>query len=320
MLNNKNGFITVVLLAIVVIGISLVLLIPYLRSLDSNNSTGPKVATTIYPLYDIVRNVAGENVETVLLLPPGASPHTFDPSPGDLQEIAGSDTVFMIGHGLDDWTADIATSAGVDSLKVVDTNIILMENEEDGHHDHEDDESHDEVDHEDDHDHGPINPHYWLSIPNAILITQTVSEELSQLYPELSGTFKTNADEYIATLSDLQTEFELSLTGASPQIATFHNAWGYFAESLDIEIVTTFEEYAGQEPSASYLAEFQEHIEEHQVTVIFAEPQLSTNALEPIAADLGATISILDPLGGVEGRETFVDLMRYNVSQIVATI
>src|SRR5262245_12050372 len=72
-----------------------------------------KVAATIFPLYDLVRQVAGPAVDVVLLVPPGASPHTFTVKPGTVRALTGCVAVFTIGHGLDDWSTRLAQEAGV---------------------------------------------------------------------------------------------------------------------------------------------------------------------------------------------------------------
>src|SRR5712691_1931950 len=72
-----------------------------------------KVAATIFPLYDLVRQVAGSGVEVVLLVPPGASPHTFAVKPGTVRALTGCVAVFTIGHGLDDWVTRLAQEVGV---------------------------------------------------------------------------------------------------------------------------------------------------------------------------------------------------------------
>jgi ABC-type Zn2+ transport system substrate-binding protein/surface adhesin len=64
--------------------------------------------------------------------------------------------------------------------------------------------------------------------------------------------------------------------------------------------------------------EFQRTVRATGVRVLFTEPQLSVAPLRPIARDLGVTLSVLDPLGGVSGRETYVDLMLFDARQVAA--
>lgn len=252
-------------------------------------SVDQKVATTIFPLYDITRNIAGNSIEVVLILPTGASPHTFEPTPQEIKALQGSNAIFSIGHEVDNWSIKLAKTAGIGKQITVDENIDLIEG----------------------------NPHYWLSVKNAVLIADQVTSELSDLYPEYQDLFKRNSEAYKAKLTNLDKDIKSQIGDKQIQIATFHEAWDYFAQDYDIEVVASFEEYPGKEPSPAYLANFQKEIRSSSVKVIFAEPQFSTAQLIPIATDLGIQISTLDPIGGVEGRDSYESTMRYNLERIL---
>jgi hypothetical protein len=96
------------------------------------------------------------------------------------------------------------------------------------------------------------------------------------------------------------------------RIATFHDAFSYFAEAYGLDVVATFEPYPGLEPSPRFVIEFQRNIRAAAVRVVFTEPQRSIDALRPIARDLGVTLAVLDPLGGLPGRESYIDLLRFD--------
>jgi ABC-type Zn uptake system ZnuABC Zn-binding protein ZnuA len=288
--------------------------------------SGNKVAATIFPLYDIVKNIAGESLDVVLVLPPGASPHTYDPSPSEVRAIAGSRAMFAIGHGLDNWSQLLTRSADINKIVIVDRNIALIEGGHD--HDHHDNDPHQDQDHEeakpedDDHDeeHGK-DPHYWLSVANAILIAAQVKDELAELFPEYSQEFEENYKVYQQKLSGLKEQIDTDFKNLPDnRIATFHNAWAYFAKDHNLNIIATFEEYPGQEPSVNYLREFQNKLRKEKIRVIFSEPQFATKSLEPIANDLGVTISVIDPIGGVEGKGSYMQLMRYNADKILEAL
>ena len=303
---------------IIFLTIILTLLLGVFYSLNSNNfrniSDKPKVAATIFPLYDIVRNIAGDEVDTVLLLPPGASPHTFDPSPADLRALAGSHTLFAVGHGLDNWAMRMADSAGITEIVIVDKNIDLLEADDD--HDDEDEDEHDED--ENDNDEYNYDPHYWLSVKNAIKIADQVRDQLTIAFPQSSAEFDANYQLYVQRLEmlDEQITSELSELG-DPSIATFHNAFAYFAKDYPVTIAAVFEEFPGREPTARYISEFRQEVIRNNIRVVFAEPQFSPNALTPIANDIGVSLSTLDPLGGVEGRDAYESMMIYNVNQVI---
>lgn len=273
----------------------------------------PAVSATIFPLYDIARNVAGDSVEVNLILPSGASPHTFGPTPSTLKAISRSDLVFAIGHSLDSWTESLAEGTGA-RVVIADRGIDVRSSEGRDEHAHDEDRGHEDGGH----GHGPTDPHYWLDISNAATIAATIADELASEYPHLSRDFMRNRDVYVSKLDLLYDELKARVTEAEDhRMVTLHNAWFYFAESLGLEIVGTFEPSAGREPTPKYLAELMHEVEEAGVSVIYAEPQLSERSIRAFTEDLGLSLGILDPLGGVAGRESYEDLMRYNVSVIV---
>jgi len=288
------------------------------------------VATTIFPLYDITQQVAGDKFEVVLMLPPGASPHTFDPQPSLLKDLQGSQAFFAIGHGLDDWTTVVAESINA-PIVTVDDDINLRESEESHkehvdeegpEHEHELKDEHADVHKEDTdahegHDHGPVDPHYWLSLNNAKQITMNIANELSELDPENANTYITRAEAYVEKIVALEIETKDTTESIlNKNIISLHDAWYYFAEDFELNLVGTFEPSAGKEPTPQYILSLQEEIADHDVLVLFIEPQLSQSSIKSFADDNNLGIAIIDPLGGVDGRNTYLELMRYNIYQV----
>lgn len=260
---------------------------------------GVKVAATIFPLYDIVRQIAGPVADVVLVLPPGASPHTFEPAPSTVRALAGAQVLFVVGHGLDDWAARLARGAGVTRLVVLDGGIALR--------------------HAGDAAHGRVDPHYWLSAPNGKAIARTAAAELIRLAPDRRAEIDRALASYVARLDAADAEVRRLLADLpTRRIATLHDAFGYFADAYQLEVVATFEPYPGLEPSPRFVVEFQKKIRAAAVRVVFTEPQLSVDALRPIARDLGVTIAVLDPLGGLPGREGYVDLLLFDARAVAA--
>ena len=258
-----------------------------------------RVAATIPPLADIVRQVAGDTVDVIAILPPGASPHTFEPTPGTVRRLAGARAVFLIGYGVDDWAADLARAAGAGPLTRVDAGIPLRRIPGDRG------------------EGGSVDPHYWLSCVNARRIAATVAERLAALLPERAAQLASRREAYARELDAADLEIR-SLLASLPRrdIATFHDGFRYFAAAYNLNIVAVFEASPGREPGPRFVREFQSAVARTGVRVVFSEPQLSVDALRPIARDLHVTLSILDPLGGVPGRESFLDLMRFNARQV----
>jgi zinc transport system substrate-binding protein len=273
-----------------------------------------KVAATIFPLYDLVRNVAGPAVEVVLLVPMGASPHTFDAKPRTIRVLTGSVAVFAIGHGLDDWVARLAQGAGVTRTIVTDDQIPLRAWKQKAH-DHASSRGHTDQ-------HGDVDPHYWLAIPNAIRMVQTIATALEQLDPEDREEYRQRAVAYQEQLRAVDQEIRQMLAGFQQRsIAVFHQAFEYFAEAYDLRVVAVFEPSPGREPAPRQVEQFLRQIKAHGLRVVFIEPQLDPGPLRSLAPDLGVVVQEIDPEGsGSQGRDSYIALMRFNAAQIATAL
>jgi zinc transport system substrate-binding protein len=308
-----------------------------------NGTEKLQVAATIFPLYDIVREVAGDAADVTLVVVPGVSPHTFEMAPAKLAELASASAVFAIGE-LDEWI-DGFVPEGAQRYHA-DENIELVPFREIGHQEHEgeehegemheDEEMHEEdhVDeqesedgHDDDgdmhdekedahgHDHDGDDPHYWLDARNAKLIAEFVYETMAELDPTNAEAYATNYGRYAEALDELDEEIRTLLSNASStELITFHDSWQYFENAYGLETVAVVESQPGVEPLPEDVQEVYEAVEEHGITAIFSEPQLSSEQVAAFTQDLGLTEYVIDPLGGLNGRESYIDMMRYNAT------
>ncbi len=268
----------------------------------------PKVAATIFPLYDIIRNIAGDKIQVELVLPPGASPHLFDLTPQKVEELQGTDIVFRIGHGLDDWTANLSAFLPGAQTVVVDEGINLIFSSE--------------ADHEEaGGGGGSANPHYWLAVENAEIIAHTITNRLITLDPANEDTYRGNLKTYVDKLEQLKTQIQKELKPLSgAELVTFHDSFSYFAREFDLTIAATIEPYPGKEPTPRYLADLQKTVEQYDIKVLFTEPQLSSASVQAFVEDLSLRLYVLDPLGGVAGRDSYISLMHYNANTIAEAL
>ncbi len=279
------------LVAVAVLGA--VYLAGFRQTADSEKER--KIAATIFPLYDIVRRVAGDRIETILILPPLASPHTFDPVPSKIKEISGSRLVFKIG-GIDDWADSLSQLASREKVVTVDRGVVLKKVSENA---------------------SATDFHYWLDPKNGEIIADNVYEELVGIYPEDQAYFWDNLNRF---KKDIE-ETDRNIAGLMGQLSNknlivLHNAWKYFADRYGLEVVGVFEPHPGQEPTPKSLAELVRSARQKKVKAVFSEPQLSSSALSSLAEETGLGLYVLDPLGGVEGRMSYGELLFYNAEII----
>jgi zinc transport system substrate-binding protein len=285
-------------------------------------ASGPAVSvvTTIFPMADVIRELGGEMVIVSYLLPPGASPHTYEPTVEQARLIEDAHLFVYVGAGMDDWAAKLADAAGQQLILVnLAERVDLLESGSYGHHGSDDHDHHDC-----DHDHGPADPHFWLDpIVVRDFLCPALTEQLVLIDPQNEDYFRQKLDRFSRELTVLHEEIEDSAAGFShDSFIAFHSAWQYFGRRYGLNEVAVVAEFPGQEPSAGWLAELIELIEEEDIGAIFAEPQFSTAMAERIAEESGLEMAIIDPLGGenVPGRESYLDLMRYNLAAISAAM
>lgn len=280
-----------------------ILIIPKKETTDQ--STKLQIAATIFPLQDIAKNIVKDKADVKLILPPGASPHTFEFTPRQVKELQNAKMIFAIGHRLDSWINRIENSLPGTKIVTADKNITLRQTSEIFRDEPEEEEE------------GLIDPHYWLTIPNAKIIAQNITEEIIVFDKNNEEFYKKNLEEYIKELDGKDKELKNKLQNIpDKKIVTLHDAWYYFAEEYGINIVGTFEPAAGREPTPQYLTKLKDVAEKNNIKVIFSEPQVSTTSLEPFAKDLGLRIEILDPIEGVN-HGSYLEGMEYNINTII---
>jgi zinc transport system substrate-binding protein len=273
------------------------------------------VAVTVFPIYDLVREIAPKGVDVVLLLPPGTSPHTFEPSPSTLKALERSRVLFAVGNGLDTWAAAMAKTT--ETPVVANYSGVQLRNyDESEEHEDEHEDGHEEGE-ADEHEHEGIDPHFWLSMDNGIAMTATITQRLIQEFPEYRDRITARHNSMLGRLREANREIDMKLSGIeNRKMVTLHGAWYYFAEDFGLEVISTFSPSAGQEPTPQYLANLDKTIREAGTDTIYSEPQLSHSVLESFIADHELRLAVLDPLGGVEGRASYIEMMLYNADII----
>lgn len=258
-----------------------------------------KVIASIVPLADFARHVGGDRIEVKLLLPPGASPHTYEPTPKAVQDITDAKIFVKIGAGLEFWAEKTVKASGNKRLIIVDSSkgIQLIR------------ESHSHA------SHSHADPHIWLNPVIASDIVTKIERALIEADPENAKIYEKNALLYREKLSQLDKEISDKIkTFSIKEYVTFHPAWNYFSKRYGLRVAGVIEELPGKEPSPKHVARIVREVKRIGSKVIFAEPQFNPKIAEAIARESGARVLFLDPIGGQEGRETYIKMMRYNIS------
>lgn len=257
-----------------------------------------RVVASIAPLADFAREVGKDRVDVLLLLPPGASPHTYEPVPRTVREISKARIFIKIGAGLEFWAERLiaATAKGITTVTCSD-GIKLLKGE--------------------DHDHAlsGVNPHIWLDPVICMNIVRKIAVAFEEADPANAAFYRKNAAAYISRLADLDHEIAREVkTFRTRSYVTFHPAWDYFAKRYGLTVAGVIEEAPGKVPTPRHVGRILDKVRKMKTKVIFAEPQFSPRIAEAIAQEAGAQVLMLDPVGGGKGREKYIDLMKYNLA------
>ncbi len=265
------------------------------------------VVVSIYPLLDMVRQVGGERVQADFMVPPGASPHTFEPKPSDMMKVHEARIFVIIGAGLEFWAEKVIRSAGKGDLKVLvlSKGLPLIYGED----------SHDE--HRGLQGRKTADPHVWLDPVLAKEMVNAIAAELAAMDPSHGRYFGENAERFRREIDGLNASIADKVRSfRTREYVTFHPAWNYFSRRYGLTVAGVIEESPGKEPSPKHIARLVNEIRRSGARVVFAEPQFSPKIAEVIAKEAGAKVLFLDPNGGpgLQGRDTYLGLMRYNLS------
>ncbi len=301
---HNNAIVTAT--AILIMLAAVFLLIAFAPRQRISRTTGQiSVAATIFPLYDIVRNVGGSAVSVQLILPANAEPHTFEPTPSTINLVQNSAVVYEIGHGLDSWVTPIAgrvpqvvvdRGIAIRTAPVSPTDVARALGTEPAQGD---------------------DPHYWLTVTNARLIAATVAADLSARFPAVKDEVARNLQDYDRQLADADARIKAALSGVkNHDIISLHDAWYYFSEAYGLKVVGTFEPTPGREPTPKYLEALKQAVDQYGIRTLYREPQFDSRPIETFAQDYGLRLVVLDDLGGPADRDTYVKLMEFNASAI----
>jgi ABC-type Zn uptake system ZnuABC Zn-binding protein ZnuA len=259
------------------------------------------VAASILPLADFARQVGGDRVTVSVLVPPGASPHTYEPTPAQLVLLSRARVLVLNGVGLEFWADKVIAAAHNPRLIVVRTaaGLPLLSGPP---------------------DEPGGNPHVWLSPRDAIHQVLAIRDALIRADSAGAGPYRVNAERYVAELTALDAEVRDTVaTFRSHAFIAFHPAWAYFARDYGLTEAAVIEPSPGREPSPAQIAHIIQTAKAIGARAIFAEPQYPTKAAQVIAGETGATVLLLDSLGRPPTYE-YLPTMRYDLAQMARAL
>lgn len=247
--------------------------------LSGTASAGPlRVVVSILPQAEFVERVGGNRVAVTVMLPPGASPPTYDPKPSQLKAVENAHLYIRIGADF------IFETAWMDKIRALNPHLTIARSDEGidllhGHSHH----GHPEA----------TDPHIWLSPRCAKTIVANICRALSDIDPDHVAFYTQNRDAYSAELDSLDAFITRTL-GGPRTFMIYHPAWAYFARDYNLTQIPI--ENEGKDPTPRGIAHLIDQARARGLTTVFASPQFNAKSAEVIARELGGRVVLISPL------------------------
>lgn len=282
----------------------LIILIGVIGSSDLSGQKLRVITTTTF-IADLAKNIAGDEIEVISLMPIGGDPHIYDPVPGDAKKIAEANLILKNGLTLEGWLNEMIDNSGTRAEVVTLTDGIVPIQS---------------ADHE-----NAFDPHAWMDIQNALIYLDNIQRALTRLDPDRAAIFRKNYDQYRKKLIELDAYIEREIKRIPPEqriLATSHDAFRYFGNRYGLRVESILGTSTDAEARIEDYNNLVKKIQRFKIPAIFIESTINPKLLLQLAEDLGISIGgklFADSLGDEEsGADTYIKMQRQNTDLIVA--
>lgn len=284
---------------------------------------GVNIVATVFPAYDFARQIAGDDGNVTLLIPPGSEAHSYEPTPQDIIRIQNCDLLVCNGGESEAWLDEILAGMGneIPTVVMLDCVDALTEEDKDGmqvheHHDHD----HDHDEHEDE----EYDEHVWTSPVNAQLICRAISAALCQADPAHASDYTARCVDYCAELQELDADFRGVIANAKRHTLIFADRFPvrYFVEEYGLDYFAAFPGCADDaEPSARTVAFLIDRVREEQAPAVLYIEFSNQKMADIVCEDTGCEKLLFNSCHNVtadqlRGGVTYLELMRGNLETV----
>ena len=299
---------------------------------ESNSEETKKlsIVTTIFPAYDWVKQVVGDNknVEISFLIDKGVDLHSYQASAADIAKITDSDLFVYVGGESDDWAEDIIKeNPNLKYINMVDSigEAALAEELGEGKQDEEehDNESEEHANEEGEHEDGEeeIDEHVWLSIKNAETIVSAIEAKLAEIDPDNKAEYEKNANDYLAKLDELDKEYKDTLSSIQNKtiIVGDRFPFRYLVNEYGIKYYAAFTGCdAGSEASfetVKFLANKMDELNMSDIFIIDGSKGDLAKTIVENTKDKNAKVLVLDSMQSTKSSDNanYLDIMKKNL-------
>ncbi|MBN2016631.1 MAG: zinc ABC transporter substrate-binding protein [Candidatus Cloacimonetes bacterium] len=291
----------------IILGLLMIIIISCTKSVSKNDALD--IFVSVLPQKYFVERIAGDKADVHVMVLPGHSPATYEPTPSQMKEISDADLYFRIGvpfeetwmnkleHLNPDMTI-IDTRKGI-SLRPMDSFATLQDKMSHEYH----------AEKHTPHDHShQLDPHIWLSPELVKRQAMTICETLQEYDADNTTYYQANLQSFLDDLAALQQYFRDRLSNLTHRaFLVFHPSWGYLADEFRLMQIPI--QIEGKSPAPKELAEIISYALKKNIRIVFVQKQFSTTAAETVAQAIDGKVVSIDPLAEnyLENMKTIAD-------------
>lgn len=278
-------------------------------SQDAEPSGKPQVVATSTILQDWTAEVAGDEVELIGILQPGADPHVYEPVPADNLKIERADLILYNGYNLEPGLIKLIESNKKSKVFAVGEVVTPLDYDYQGRRE--------------------PDPHVWGDVEKAIKMVNAIRDQLIELSPEDKEEFTNNAAEFtqeLAALDQWITEQIQTIPAQQRQLVTTHDAFQYYAKAYGLTVAGTLIGMSTEEqPSAQTVKRLSDDIQKVRVPAIFAETTINPALIKTVAAEAKVKLAeqelYSDSIGAPGTKaDSYIKMLKVNTRTIVEAL
>lgn len=271
----------------------------------------PRYVTTIHPFKEILQSVIDGRGTVHELLPPGASPHTYEMRPSDMRQIEGATALFYGAANLDGWALKLQLKQTVEFVELIPASYRIHFKGHSHHHGNEHETAHE----------SDIDPHFWTDPLTVQALLPGLVQKLISLDPEGTEVYQSNTKQFSAHLDSLHLKVRDMLAQVKTRnVMLSHPFFQYYFKRYHIKVIDIIEKSPGKEPTPREVKKLIDRVKSDHVSAICTHPQLPDRAAKIVAESTGAKIVELDPLGGIKNRQSYRDIILYNTRKLAEAL
>lgn len=274
-----------------------------------------QIISTIFPTYDFAKQICGDKAEVTQLLPLGGESHSYEPTPQDIIKIQHCDLFIYAGGESDSWVDNILESMDtpVNTIKMMDCVTVVEEEIVEGMEAEAEENTGNEPEYDE---------HVWTSPKNAIKITEAITNALLEIDPDNDDLYKTNSNDYIAKLNQLDQNFTDFFAGVTNKTIIVGDRFPlrYFTDAYDLEYYAAFPGCGEDtEPSVATITFLIDKVKAKNITTIFYMEFSNHIIADSIAESTGTRTAMLSACHNVSAEDfnngaTYISLMEKNLA------